>query len=110
MQIFNFKIISLKKYEEQKKSYEEKIEDLKNKNDELFWEFNKKIQDFQRDCDFNYNKKLGEEKAKMKKEFDFLRVIRKKLDKPVISDAEEYNKWLDCYYKVRNNILNYEIK
>lgn len=54
-------------------------------------------------------KKYEEEKAKIKKEFEFLRVIRKNLEKPIITDPEEYNKWLDCYYKVRNNIIEFRI-
>lgn len=109
MKIFNLKIITLKKYEEEKNKYEKQIKDLKDENDHQFWTFNKKIQDYQTSCDYNYNKKLNEQKAKIKKEFDFLRVIRMNLEKPVIADPEEYNKWLDCYYKVKNNILDFKI-
>lgn len=109
MKIFNFKIMTIKKYEEEQNNYKKQIKDLKDEKDADFWTFNRKIQDYQAQCDFTYNKKLNEEKAKMKKEFEFLRIIRSYLDEPIIIEAEEYNKWLDCYYKVRNNILDYKI-
>lgn len=109
MNIFNLKIMTIKKYEEEQNKYKKQIKDLKDEKDADFWTFNRKIQDYQAQCDFTYNKKLNEEKTKIKKEFEFLRVIRNYLDKAMVSDPEEYNKWLDCYYKVRKNILDYKI-
>ena len=109
MKIFNLKIMTIKQYVELKDKYEKQIKDLKDEKDHDFWTFNKQIQDYQASCDFNYNKKLNEQKAKLKKEFEFLRVVRAYLDKPIVNDPEEYSKWLDCYYKIRNNILDFKI-
>lgn len=101
--------IKKQNYEEQIRKYEEQIRKLKKENDEQFFKYNEIIQKYQTQCDFNYNKKLNDLKTKIKKETDFLKIIRLQLEKPVIADPEEYNKWLDCYYKVRDNILKLKI-
>lgn len=65
MKIFNLKIMTIKKYEEEQNKYKKQIKDLKDEKNADFWTFNRKIQDYQAQCDFTYNKKLNEEKAKM---------------------------------------------
>ena len=109
MNIFNLKIMRIKKYEEKIEKYEKEIKKLKEENDKEFWSYNRHLQEYKETCDFNYNKKLNELKAEIKKEYDFLREIRKILNSKIITDPKEYNDWLKCYYKIRNNIMNFKI-
>ena len=56
-----------------------------------------------------YKQKIDHLKSEIKKEENFLKYIKPMLEKPVIVDPDEYKKWLDIYYIIKEKILNYKI-
>ena len=46
MNIFNLKIMRIKKYEEKIEKYEKEIKKLKEENDKEFWSYNRHLQEY----------------------------------------------------------------
>lgn len=105
MKIFNYELI---KKDDLLKLHKE-IKDLKEEKDKDFFSYNKIIQDYKNNVDFNYTKKLNQLKSEIKKEENFLKYIKPMLEKPVIADPDEYKKWLECYYYIKEKILSYKL-
>lgn len=109
MNIFNLKIITLKKYEEEQEQHKKEIQKLKEENDHQFWQFNKQIQEYKTNAEYQYTKKFNHLKEEIKKETKILKRFEMLLETAQIDDGHYIKEVTESYLKLKENILNYKI-